>query len=104
MTSFLSSEYLGSRWCRFEAITKVQEPDPVSHAISWKPLDFPYDAISPYIIPHNPEYLVHQYVEHLKWTDITYVHRNSSGIVEAASECARDSAELIAHAYPVLFR
>lgn len=36
-TSFLSPSYMESEWCRFEVVTKAQDPDPVIHSIYWKP-------------------------------------------------------------------
>ncbi len=104
MTSFLSPGYIASRWCLFEAVTKALEPDPVIHAIYWKPYTLRYAGVFPKRKIKNPEKLFRKYVKRLKWTDVTYAHRRPSRIVHAALECARDSAEIISSSYPKLFK
>lgn len=75
--------------------TKAQQQDPVKHTIYWKPNIWRYIDVFPYGEPRNPEALFRQYANRLKWTDVTYAHRDPSRTVEAAFECARDSASLI---------
>ncbi len=104
MTSFLSPGYIESRWCRFEAVTKINEPDPVTHAIYWKPDIWRYTDVFPNGVPRHPESFFRHFGGRLKWTDVTYAYWSPTRLLEAASECARDTAAIITNAYPGLIR
>lgn len=99
-TSFLSPGYIESEWCRFEVVTKAEEPDPVIHSIYWKPNIWRYVDVFPYGEPQNPEAFFRQYVQRFKWTDVTFAYAQPSCAIDAALQCARDSARFIAKYHP----
>ncbi|HSK74545.1 MAG TPA: toll/interleukin-1 receptor domain-containing protein [Pyrinomonadaceae bacterium] len=91
MTAFLSPEYAGSEWCRFEYLETRKSRKPVVHAILWKM--FRLD-----ILPYSPEA---QYLMPEEETDVMYLQVNPTPtkLKQAARECVEDSIRLIRRYY-----
>ena len=129
--SFLSPEYVDSRWCRFEYTTKWEDAPRQIHKVYWKPeivLPF-FRSLAKILRPertrflrilnwdqirpaghdtgrHSPmmEWLLADDPERRNFTDVTDVYEKGPGAGPGSVvRCAQTSAEILCREHPDLF-